>query len=149
MNAVVDSNVFMRGRANLEFERFYTVPSVMDELESPGARLSFDAADVRVEEPSDESLEKVRQKSDEINSPTSGVDEELLALALDMGEVLVTDDLALQNLASHTGVRFRAYMGDEIEEERIWVRVCGNCGEEVEGERCPRCGQRDIKRKPG
>lgn len=148
MPAVVDANVFIRGKTNLEFDELYTVPSVEEELESAGARTSFEVRDVQVKEPSTESLERVREKSEEINSPTSEADEALLALALDTGAVLVTDDMALQNLALHLDVEFQSYMGEEAEEKRSWIKVCGNCSTEVSGDECPRCGSTRFQRKP-
>lgn len=148
MPAVVDANVFMRGKANLEFDSFYTVPAVMEELESTSSRLSFDTSEVEVQKPPKEALERVREKSDEVNSETSDADEQLLALALDLGATLVTDDLGLQNLALHLGADFQAYMGEEVEQERTWKRVCENCGAEVSGDKCSRCGSTQVRRKP-
>lgn len=148
MAAVLDANVFMRGKG-VSRSDCYTTPSVMEELESSSSKLSFDTSDVHVREPSCDSLERVKQKSSEIESPTSGEDERLLALALDLGAAIVTDDLGLQNLASHLGVDFEAYMGDEIGEQRSWKHVCGNCGGEVSGEKCSKCGSSRVERKPG
>lgn len=149
MPAVVDANVFMRGKASLDFSEFYTTPGVMEELESSGAKLRFDTSEVDVREPPEESLGKVREKAGEINSPTSDADESLLALALDLDATLVTDDLALQNLALHLGSDFRAYMGGEVGEKRCWERVCENCGAGVEGGKCPRCGSSQVRLRQG
>jgi UPF0271 protein len=148
MAAVLDANVFMRGKG-VNRSDCYTTPSVMEEMESSSSRLSFDTSDVHVQEPSRDGLEKVEQKSREINAETSGEDERLLALALDLDATIITDDLGLQNLASHLGVEFEAYMGEEIGEQREWKRVCANCGSKVSGEKCSRCGSTRVERKPG
>lgn len=141
---VADANVFMRGKRT-PFESAVTVPEVMKELESDGAQRKFDFADVSVREPSVEAIETVRTKSGELNSPTSEVDERLLALALDLDEVLVTDDKALQNLALHLEVDFESYMGEEVEEMKHWEDHCPNCGQQVEG-RCDSCGKEATRR---
>lgn len=148
MAAVLDANVFMRGNANLGFDNYYTVPSVVEELESSDARTSFDTEDVKVLEPPEMNLKRVREKSEEINSPTSSADEELLALALDREVVLVTDDKPLQNLALHLDADFQSYMGEKVEEKRVWNIVCENCGKEVSGDGCSRCGSTRTRRKP-
>ncbi|MFB6213752.1 MAG: DNA-binding protein [Candidatus Nanohaloarchaea archaeon] len=148
MRAVVDANVFMRGPGP-GYDSYLTVPEVMEELESGSSRLSFDTSSVEVREPSTDSIETVEQKSGEINAETSETDERLLALALELDEVIVTDDLGLQNLAAHLGVEFESYLGDEIEERRAWTLVCANCGREVDGEKCSACGSTGVERKPG
>lgn len=149
MPAVVDANVFMRGSGITGYDRLYTVPEVMEELESDTSRIGFDTTDVEVRDPSEDTVSKVHQKSDEINSATSTADERLLALALELGATLVTDDKGLQNLAAHLEVEFESYMGDEIDEKRAWKKVCRNCGSEVSGDTCSKCGSTRVERKPG
>ncbi len=145
--AVLDANVFIRGRSNLEFDEFYTVPEVVEELESSKSRLNFDVRDVKVESPSREVLDDVRERSSAVGAATSDTDERLLALAIDLDMVLVTDDMDLQNLAMHLDADFQSYMGEEVEEKLSWVKVCDNCGSQVEGSKCPRCGSTRFRRK--
>ncbi len=149
MEYVADANVFIHGRGQYPFESAVTTPSVAEELRSQKARLNFDIEDVVVEEPGEEARDEVLEKARDINSPTSDADEELLALAMERGARLVTDDKALQNLASHMGVEFESFLSDEIVAERQWKRVCENCGAEVEGEECGRCGSSRFLLKPG
>ncbi|MFB6147248.1 MAG: NOB1 family endonuclease [Candidatus Nanohaloarchaea archaeon] len=149
MKAVLDANVFIRGKGLPDFDRYYTVPVVMEELESSSSRLSFDTTQVEVREPDRVSLAEVEEKADEIHARTSEVDERLVALALETGSAVISDDMGLQNLASHLDVEFQSYLGDEIDEQRCWKMVCQNCGAEVEGERCGRCGSTQVQRKPG
>ncbi len=143
---VADTNVFIHGRKR-PFSSALTVPEVLEELKSSEARLSFDLSDIEVAEPSDDAVDTVKAKSNEIDSPTSDVDEKLLALALEKGEELFTDDKALQNLALHLGIEFNSFLSDGVEEKVKWRTVCENCGEEVEGDRCPRCGSTLLRRK--
>jgi len=147
MAPVVDTNVFVRGR-NQPFNNALTIPEVMEEIKSEKGKQNFNSVSINVKEPSEKSLEEVQHKSCDINSPTSEVDEKLLALAIDEKTVLITDDKALQNLASHLDLEFQSYMTDEIEQQREWKKVCENCGGLVDDEKCGKCGSTTICRKP-
>lgn len=147
MRPVIDANVLMHGRRNYDFRKAYTVPEVMDELESDESKLKADTLDLDVRQPSEDSMEDVEEKADEIFAKVSEADKSLVALALDLDEKLITDDKDLQNLASHLDVDFEAFMGDEIEEKLEWKKVCSNCGEEVSSPPCPRCGSDQVRRK--
>lgn len=147
MRPVIDANVLMHGRRNYSFDRASTVPEVIGELESDESKLKADTLDLDVRRPSEASLEEVEEKVDEIFAKVSEADKALLALALDTGEKLITDDKDLQNLASHLDVDFEAFMGEEIDEQLRWKKVCGNCGGEVSSPPCPRCGSRQVARK--
>ena len=149
MKAVVDSNVFMRGRSGLDYDELYTTSSVVEELETDKARTDFQARDVNVLEPSEDSLDIVKKESEKINSPTSDTDEDLVALTKDLDAVLVTDDLAVQNLSLRLGLSFESYMGEKIRESRKWGLRCENCGRKVSREGCGSCGSSRVRRKPG
>jgi rRNA maturation endonuclease Nob1 len=147
MRPVIDANVLMHGRRNYDFDKASTVPEVMDELESSDSRLKADTLDLDVRRPSDEPQEKVQEKVDETFAKVSEADKALVALALDIGEKLITDDKDLQNLASHLDVSFEAFMGEEIDEELEWVKTCGNCGKTISSPPCPRCGSVQVRRR--
>ncbi|PSH00923.1 MAG: hypothetical protein BRC30_00945 [Nanohaloarchaea archaeon SW_7_46_7] len=147
MRPVIDANVLMHGRRNYNFTKASTVPQVMDELESEESRLKADTLELDVRKPSEDSIEQVKDKADDIYAKVSKADKALLALALDTGEKLITDDKDLQNLASHLDVNFEAFMGGEIDEQLEWKKVCFNCGEEVSSPPCPRCGSGKVRRK--
>lgn len=147
MRPVIDANILMHGRRNYSFDKASTVPEVMDELESSDSKLKADTLDLDVRRPSDGSKEKVQEKVDEIFAKVSEADKALLALALDTGEKLITDDKDLQNLASHMNVEFEAFMSDEIDEELEWAKTCGNCGEQISSPPCPRCGSDQVLRR--
>jgi len=147
MRPVIDANVLMHGRRNYNFRKASTVPQVIDELESSDSRLKADTLDLDVRRPSEDSMEQVEDKADEIFAKVSKADKALLALALDSGEKLITDDKDLQNLASHLDISFEAFLGSEIDEQLEWKKVCSNCGEEVSSPPCPRCGSGQVRRK--
>ena len=140
----VDANIFIHGRKP-RFSEMVTVPEVVEELKSESGERGFNATQIAVKEPTNRSLEIVKELSEQINSPTSEADEKLLALARDQGAVLVSDDKALQNMALHLDIEFEGFMEDKIEEKRSWKLVCPSCGRET-SKRCSSCGKEPISR---
>lgn len=148
MKAVIDTNVFVRGRNLPDYENYFTVPEVKEEIISRKGETKFMVSDVEVSSPSADSKDIVDDKAEIIGSEASNVDRLLAALALDMDAVLVTDDKDLQNLCGHLGIDYAGYMEDSIDEVREWSKVCENCGNTVESDKCGRCGSKDLTRKP-
>ncbi len=147
MEPVIDANVVIHGRNRQDFRKVYTVPEVFEEMKSDMAKRRVDNLEIQVEEPGSESLEKVMEKSRDINSPTSETDEKLVALADTLGRTLVSDDKAVQNLAKHLDIGFEGYMEDKIEETLEWELVCENCGSKVSSPPCPNCGHQKVRRR--
>jgi len=143
---IVDSNVFIHGSSrNIPFEDLVTVPGVTAELESQEARNRFENEDVRIDEPSKDSVKRVKEYVGSIGSEVSETDIELLALAEEMDGVLVTDDYHMQNLAEKKGIKWKAFMKKGIDSSYDWVRVCKSCGRRVEQKICPHCGSETRK----
>jgi rRNA maturation endonuclease Nob1 len=145
---VVDTNVVIHGRNDASLKNAFTVPEVFNELESDEARRKGSLLDLKVREPSEEKLEEVNNLSDSINSPTSDVDEKIVALASTLNETLLTDDKSMQNLALHLEISFQGYMEDGVEEKIEWCFRCSNCREKTTDQsRCPHCGSQAVERK--
>ena len=72
----------------------------------------------------------------------SSVDFEVLALALQEKAIIVTDDYAIQNVASHMGIRYQSAQMQEIKEARKWKWRCTSCGRYFRRyyDVCPVCG---------
>jgi UPF0271 protein len=145
--AVVDANVLIHSRGQLSDLQVYAPSSVIEELRSTQAKMNLEKMDLKVEDPSQTSLDKVESKSREICSPTSGEDEEALALAMEKDIGVVTDDKALQNLALHMKVDYQGFNTEKVQERREWKKVCQNCGREVSGGGCSFCGASGFERK--
>ncbi|KUO41673.1 MAG: hypothetical protein AVW06_00680 [Hadesarchaea archaeon DG-33-1] len=146
---------FVPGLADVEQ---VTVQEVLEEARDLCARLEFETAvtagKVSVTEPSKESLLKVRKKVGETGDRVSKVDIKLLALALDLHLAgkepeLVTDDYAIQNLASLFGISYGRVAMPGIKEVFAWKAVCPACGRTypADASRCEVCGSR-LVRKP-
>lgn len=148
---VPDSSFFIEDRS--PDEKAVTLPEVRDELQD-SSRFRFDAATgqgMRLETPSDEAVRTVRKAADETGdaSVLSETDVRLVALAHEEKAVLVTDDYAMQNVASHLGIETRGAGKDEIEEERDWRYQCAGCGRVYdEQKRCEVCGAETTRKSP-
>jgi UPF0271 protein len=120
---IADSAVFIMGKP-VDAICTITVPSVVNELKSSESRLRFDLAreqGLGVELPSQEALDRVSEvsKVSKDHEELSRTDIEVLAKAYDCREeaVLLTDDYAVQNVASILGIKEdkgRAYMAKSL-----------------------------------
>lgn len=145
--AVLDANIIFHSRGQIPVETVYLTESVFDEIESKSGKMVLEKLDLNIMQPSDEAKEQVMDKSDQINSPTSPEDEYSLALALDKGLTLITDDKALQNLALHLDTEFKGFNTEEVSEKRRWKKVCSNCGSNISSLPCSSCGSSSVSRK--
>lgn len=149
MKAVLDASLFFSEiRPDGEL---YTTPSVCDELRDIRSKGNFEklsAAGLRVVSPGSGSLERVRAAAITTRDAgvISGTDRELLALALDLGAELYTDDFAIQNVAIVLGVQTHP-IAQRKAARMFWKYRCSGCGKyyDHDGE-CPVCGAA-IKRK--
>ncbi len=149
MSAVLDASFFF-GDFPVEDEIF-TVPLVVDELLDIRAKGNFEkwcARGLRVQSPTDESRKRVFSVALTTKDlkVISGTDHDLLALALDLGADLYTDDFAIQNVALVLGVKTVPILQRKARLVH-WKYRCSGCGRyaEQDGE-CPVCGA-VIKRK--
>jgi len=145
MPRVLDSSALLTGR---QFPgELLTVPSVLRELRRHGMTPQLQAildTQVRLLSPGPEALRKVREASEATGDARrlSPTDIELLALALEVGGTLVTDDYSIQNLARSLGLAYETVQERGIAEEWRWAYRCTGCGKTwPEWHReCPTCG---------
>lgn len=125
----------------------YATPGVLRELEKYGdRRAGLWGEMLKVSEPSPASLRKVKEAGSRSGDSTrlSPTDAEVLALAMDLGATVLTDDYSLQNLAAYLGVPYRPVGLKGIREVRKWRWRCVGCGKVFDKEmpECPVCGSR-------
>jgi UPF0271 protein len=125
----------------------YVTPGVLRELEKYGDRRAEMWGELlRVSEPSPMSLKKVKDAASRTGDSTriSPTDAEVLALALDLQAIVLTDDYSLQNLAAYLSVPYRTVGLKGIKEVRKWRWRCVGCGKVYDKEMpdCPICGSK-------
>ncbi|MFB6106761.1 MAG: NOB1 family endonuclease [Halobacteriaceae archaeon] len=149
---VLDSSAFIEGYETAD--RTATVPAVREEL-TDASRYRYDAmegAGMRVQVPDRESVDRVRRAARRTGDAEvlSDVDVRVVAAALELDAVLVTDDYAMQNVAADLGLDVDAVAREGIDERRDWGFQCRGCGREFDDhrERCPVCGSALSRKNP-
>ncbi len=153
---VLDASAVMAGFVpGLADAEQITVHEVLEEARDMCSRLELETAvlsgKVKVVEPSKDSLAKVRAKAKHTGDTVSQTDIKLLALALDHkgeGAELVTDDYAIQNLASMFGITYRRVAMPGITKVLRWEAVCPACGRKYpqSTNECSVCGSKLVRR---
>lgn len=132
-----------------------TISEVMEEARDLCSRLELETAIIsgklKVMEPSRTSVGAVLEKIKETGDVVSPTDVKLIALALDLkdrGAELVTDDYAIQNLATIFGIPYRRIAMPGIKEVIRWEFACTGCGRRypVDLRSCPECGSGLVRR---
>ncbi len=145
MRSVLDTSALLSGKT---FEgELYITPGVMRELKKQGITPQLEAfleAKVRTLSPSPESIKKVKSKAEETGDTTrlSPVDFGILALAVDLVAMIVTDDYSIENVAKALGIPYEAVMMSPIKEEVHWRYRCNGCLKfwNEWHDHCPVCG---------
>ncbi len=140
---VLDASVFFSGWRTSE--PCLTTSETVEEIRDTASRIRFEiflSEGLRVCEPTLASIKKVREGMERSGDAgkLSATDVGLLALALDTGGTLVTDDFALQNVALHLDVDILP-IHQRKAKARTWRYRCTGCGRYGEGSGpCPICG---------
>lgn len=145
MLRVLDASALLTGR---QFPGdLVTVAGVLREVRRHGLTPPLEAileTQVRVLQPAAEAQARVRAAGQATGDAPrlSPTDCELLALALELGATLVTDDYSIQNLCRTLAISYEPVLLPGIREAWRWSYRCTGCGRtwpEWHGE-CPTCG---------
>lgn len=151
---VLDTSALLSGKEFPNGE-LYIPPSVLEEMR-PGGRMRrkvdfYLEAGMKVQEPVPESEAVVKRKAAETGDEAriSETDLEVLALALDLGATILTDDYSIQNLARNLGIQYYPLQMRGIKEAWTWDYVCSGCGRRYEkpAGNCPECGSKIKTRR--
>lgn len=145
MKRVLDASALLTGR---QFPgELTTVPGVLREVRRHGLTPQLSAileTQVQILSPGPEAEGRVRAASESTGdvhrlSPT---DRDLLALALELGATLVTDDYSIQNLCRVLGIPYEAVLTAGIKEAWTWTYRCTGCRRTWPEwhDECPICG---------
>jgi len=155
---ILDSSFFLSGLSPPKGD-LYTVPQVVEEVRSGRKELIFaESLGLRILESSYRAIELVKEESKRTGDITrlSETDIQLLALALDLKGVLLTDDYSMQNTAMSMGIAYEALAQKGIRKLETWYYRCAYCGRYLENSKwekhreCEICGgpMRSTRRPP-
>lgn len=151
---ILDASAFYAGIPFASADTYHTTLAVYDEVSHIKARYGTISTLVEmgrlvVREPERSSIQKARQmatKTGDIAS-LSAPDISVIALAVELGGMLVTDDFAIANVAANHGIRCSSVMTGGIRTAGVWVHYCRQCKISFEpASVCPRCGRPGRKR---
>jgi UPF0271 protein len=141
---VLDSSALF-SMEQLPDEDFLCPPGVVDELKKyKDHRLDLWGDLLRVSDctkPSVDKVTEVSRKSGDLGR-LSPVDITVLALALDTGGTILSDDYSIQNVATIMGIGFRPVGMAGIKKVEKWNYKCIGCGKwfKEKSAECPICG---------
>lgn len=154
---VLDTSALISGFVpSLSDAEQVTVQEVIDEAKSLSTKLRLETAvmsgKLKVMKPSKKAVDDVAERIKVTSDSVSKTDARLLALAVDLkeeGAEIITDDYAIQNLASLLGVPHRPILTAGIKKVFKWEMACPACGRRypVTVAKCQVCGS-DLRRRP-
>ena len=128
----------------------YTVKECIEEVKDRESRRSLQIylEKLRVLEPSEESVKRVREAAKELGERLSEADVKVVALALDLKATVLSDDYGVLNVAKRLGLKAKPVRTKGIKDNVKWVNHCPFCKVEYppEVEVCPRCGAKVVRR---
>ena len=141
---ILDSSFFLSGIAFPRGE-LLTVPEVVEEVKATRKELLFAMAKgLRVLSPSKEALRRVKEiaRTTGDDARISEADARLLALSLETGGIILTDDYSIQNTAESLGLSYRPVLQRGIARVEKWYYRCSYCGRYLSEfqSQCPVCG---------
>lgn len=155
MPYVLDATAIRAGLTTQDRSIWFTTPSVLDEIKKGRVSRDLELAveiSITVKAPGADALAKVREAAAQTGDVgrLSGTDTELLALALELGATLVSDDYSVQNVATVLKIPYETQLGG-IRKVIHWTYRCKGCGkyyDEMQPD-CPICGAevRTVRRK--
>lgn len=150
MKYVLDSNAIINTTLLIEAD-FYTTPEVEAELKDMRSKAVLHAKNVKKMLPKKEHVQKVLRAAEETGDAwlLSKADVSVLALALELGIVLLSDDYDVQNVAKKLGVEVQNVLFAKIKTKRRYYSFCPACKREFKNVRdgeCPVCGTK-LRRK--
>ncbi len=156
MKIVLDATAIRSGMMlSGEFQWFIT-PSVREEISRGKQSRDLDllsGISIEIVEPSPDNIDRVKEAAENTGDigRVSSTDMDILALALDIGGIILTDDYSVQNLAKHLGIKYKSGVERGIEKEFEWHWRCRGCGRYFDEEKvdCPICGSglRSVRKR--
>ena len=151
---VLDSSAFYAGIPFSSNEPSYITSLVYNEIDHikkdhDAIRILIETKRLTINEPEDEfvtATNNAAKKSGDFSNLSDG-DISTIALSLQLGAELITDDFAVSNVAKNLNIKVIPVMTDGIKNVVTWKYYCSGCKINFSKiTECPRCGNK-LKRK--
>ena len=152
LKLVLDASAFISGFLPEEDE-YYTVYDVIKELEDERSKERFsyflNSKKILIKEPNLESINKVTDILKKTGDKLSSTDTKLIALAIETGSTILSEDYGIQNVSSILGVKFNSIRESGIKKIIHWEYYCIGCKKIFSKNTtiCDNCGNM-VKRRP-
>jgi len=152
LKLVLDASAFIGGFLPGDDE-YLTVYDVVNELQDDHSKerfsYFFNSGKIKIIEPKKEFLDQVKMHSEKTGDKISTTDEKLIALALETGSAILSEDYGIQNISSLLGLKFISIRESGIKKIIRWEYRCIGCKKKFSKETaiCDNCGNL-IKRRP-
>lgn len=148
MKYMLDSSAFMN-MMEIDLDgKLYTTPPILKEIKDHRTKALFESRNIEIREPSKKYLEKVQESSNETGESgiLSDADVSIIALALELGGIVVTDDYGVQNLCLDMKIEFVPVKNKKISRKFKRITYCPNCRKKRFSETCGVCGSDTISK---
>jgi UPF0271 protein len=149
---VLDSSAFIGGFLPEEDE-YFTVYDVIEEIKDDQSKERFlyflNSGKIKIKEPKIEIIEEVTKKSQTSGDTLSLTDIKVIALAIELGSSIISEDYGIQNVSSMMNVKSKSIREFGIKKIIHWEYYCIGCRRiySKDKEICQDCGS-IIKRRP-
>ncbi len=152
---VLDASAFYTGIPFLSCTKYYTTSLVFNEIKHINKSYSVvellkDIGDLKVIEPEKQILENVNTiaKKTGDSAKLSSADISIIALALQLKKILISDDYAILNIARLLNIPVKTLTTKGITNVRKWITYCYTCGKAFDPNirECLLCGNRLRRR---
>ena len=151
---ILDASAFYAGIPFGSSDDCYTTSLVYDEIKHikknhEALETLLETNRLKIREPSPENTESAIKASKNTGDyqQLSKQDVSIIALCIELGGQIITDDFAISNVAKNLGLQIAPIMTSGIHDVGRWVHYCPGCRSNYKnGKECPMCGT-PLKRK--
>ncbi len=146
---IIDTSAILSGKLNI-WENDYIYPdSVIQEIRSGSLEKILEVADIKTCSPDPEYIKMAGEAALKTGDyhVLSSTDIDVIALAIELNGIIITDDYAIQNVARYCGIEYTEGGISGIKKNIIWKYRCAGCHKIYSEYRkiCPVCGH-EVKR---
>lgn len=146
---IIDTSAILSGKLNISEEDYIFPDSVIEEIKKGSLVKILEVADIKISSPEKKYIEKAREAALSTGdyNVLSATDIDVIALAIELNGIIVTDDYAIQNVAKYCGVEYTGGGISGIKKGIIWKYRCTGCHKIYSRyiTTCPVCGH-EVKR---